>query len=206
MTGQWLHNRIRRHNALYLTLGIVFVPTAIGLWFASFWAFRLLIFLATCYWVAGAWKVSYYAAWAAIVLLAIECLRRNRRLFDLEDYAKSGYYDNILTETASGIPWTWDYGNPLGHSYLVSQFLLLAPQGTVQIFRMFRNRVRATPEAITAGARILQRLTEERKWHAVTDFPGQGVAIFLLHRLGLLRTQCEDGQTQIRLRLGEIGE
>lgn len=203
MTETEVHRRVARRNALHWTFGLLLIPTAAGLWYASFWVLWWLTAIAVYPWVERVGNIPSYVAWVGTFLLAVEGLRRTRPLFDLEDFRRSFFGDNPLTDTPAGAALHWYAGSPLGVSYFLAQALFLAPQATIHVVLLLRNRLRCEPHTIAEAAAIHRRLETARKWHQVSDFPGQAAALCLLDRLGLIRTRTEKGHREIKLRLAD---
>ena len=110
------------------------------------------------------WRISSYVALAFMVVLAIDGVRYRKPLFDLQEYTRSGYYNNFITQTETGRAMSWHYGNPLGIAYLISQALFLAPRSTVHAVKAFRSLVPTDETTVAEAAQVLRELKTQREW------------------------------------------
>jgi hypothetical protein len=198
MTVEELLRRVRLRNAFHLGMGIVLVPTSLALWVASFYVFWGLFAIPLCAFGYKGWTIGYYGAWAAMIPLAIEGWRYKEKLFDPLVFAKSGYYQNALTDTRTGRAMDFYFGGPMGMAFLVSQFLFCAPRSAVHAVREFRSTLRTDPATAAEAARIAQELKQSANWLPASAYKDSGAALALLRRLDLLRFR--DGAEEVEIR------
>jgi hypothetical protein len=208
-TARALRRHLRWHNGLYLALGVMLVPTAVGLWIVSFWVLRFLFALGLSPWVAKPWEVAWYIAWGGMAALVISGFRFTRPLFDLADYRESGYFDSFLSGSGKGLrrkmvlPSLYS-ANPMGCAYLVSQCLFLAPVAVVEAVKAFRAPIRASAATVAAAAEILDDLTAKDQWVSAATYQDRAAGLILLDRLERIRSRVEDGVAQIRRPLPDV--
>ena len=197
-----LQERVSRHNAGQIAIGLTLVPGSIALWIASFWTVRILFAFPLFAFGFPFWRISLYVALAFLVLLAIEGARYGKPLFNLQEYTKSAYYDNFIMQSQSGRLLNWRAGSPLGIAYLVSQALFCAPRTSVHAVRAFRSLVPRDEATVAEAAQVLTELEAQREWVPASRYSHHGAALMLLDRLRLIWVEIESGETQIRYPAG----
>ena len=202
MTADDLLKRVRWHNGLKVGTGVALLPLSAGLWVASFWICRILFALPLDLFVSSGWEASFYVAWVMMVVLAVEGVRYGKPLFDLADYARSGYRDNLLMESDSIRALNRYAKNPLGMAYIISQALFCAPHCTVEALKAFRSLLRIDQETAAEAAAILRELKRSRKWTPVSAYAKKGAALMLLRRLDLIWMRAEAGEIEVRYPAG----
>ncbi len=195
-----LKRRVHLHNAFWIGMGIVLIPTSLGLWIVSFWVVRIGYAIPLDALGLSASTISFYLAAATMVVLAVEGARYAKPLFDLREYSRSVYCNNLFAESESGRALNSHYNYPLGVAFLVSQALFCAPLSTIQAIKAFRSLVPRDDHTIAGAGRILQELQQGRGWVPAADYASSGAALALLDRLNLLRVRSEDGRVRIRFK------
>ena len=195
MTDDDLLQRIRRHNAVHLALGVLLVPSAILLWFASFWVFRVL-FVLPCVLFGNyeMWPTSFYVAWGCVPLLAVEGLRYRKQLFSLSEYTESLHYAAFKMTAMHAHD-----SNPFGTAWIISRFLFCAPRATVHAAKEFRSIIRVPEETVRAATEIVNRLAQERRWIPWSELSEFGPSVLLLGRLRLVWTKIDNEELQLRI-------
>ncbi|MCE9544750.1 MAG: hypothetical protein K8T25_04420 [Planctomycetia bacterium] len=205
-----LMSRIKRHNALHLCMGIVWIPVSVALWIGSFYLFRWLFGFGL--WGlensgvplgAPAGTIAYYVAIGATILLAIDGFRYRGELFNLLEYARSGYREHWLLESRSIRTLNAYNHNPLGMAYMISQALFCAPRSTVQIIRSFGLRLPTQTDTVNHAARILEALRQSRQWEPVERYQDFHRSLSLLVRMRLIWLQEQHGDWTVRYPAGE---
>jgi len=203
MSPEEIIRRVKLHNAAQMVLGVGLIPLSLFLWWISFWFFRLAFYISLHYLIDDAWTVTLYVAWLCMIPLAVEGFRHGRPLFDLGEYARSGFYDNFLRQSRSGRVINAYYGNPAGVAFLVSQMLFAAPRTIVVAIKALRSRLPTSADVARHAARILRELRTSRKWTPADEYKQFGAPLMVLDRLHLIWTEYESGHLEIRYPAGE---
>ncbi|HEX3998008.1 MAG TPA: hypothetical protein VHX65_05605 [Pirellulales bacterium] len=201
MTSEKLRAKLSRHNRLQIAIGSALCAAAPVLWVGSFWIGRYLFYLPfSIAGVQGMWGPSCYVAWAFTAILAFEGLRSSGPLFELDDFAQSGFseYESPFTSTAD----TRLVGATLVEAWVVTQTLFLAPRTTVFAIRTLQSVTRASDATIEQAAAIFTALGTNRRWHAARDFGDCGPAIRFLSRLRLIWMQGGSNGLELRFPAG----
>ncbi len=206
MTEDKLRQMVGRKNTFNLVLGILLLPGSLLLWFISFWIFRGLFFISL-YWLGkmfwprlDAASASCYIAVFCMIVLAVEGLRYSRQLFDLREFSQSSFGSSSLSTTSSGrIVNAVILGNPLGKAYVISQFLYMAPETTLQAVKALRSRLPCDAETIRQATDIFNQLHHDRQWVARDFYLDRAAAVLLLERLRLIWTSDKNGFHEVRI-------
>lgn len=197
-----LQKLVSQHNTGQIAMGLVLVPGSMALWLASFWTVRILVAFPLFAFGFPFWRISFYAALAFLVLLAIEGVRYGKPLFDLREYTRSAYFDIFAMQTESGRALSSRTLSLPGEAYLVSQALFCAPRTAVHAVRAFRSLVPRDEATVAEAAQILTELEARREWVLASRYSNRGAALMLLDRMRLIWVDIESGETRIRYPAG----
>ena len=198
MTQEDLRKRLKRHNAFQLGVGLFLLTGSLGFWVASFWIFRVLFAIPLDAFDLPAWEISFYPALGALALLAVEGFRYGKPMYDLAEYARSGYYDNFVMQSETGRALRYRYDDPMGVAFLISHFLFCAPRCTAHAIKAFRSVIRVDERAVVSATRILEELRQSRKWVSASTCADSGTALILLDQLDLIWVRTDSGGVEIR--------
>lgn len=186
MSSEELLARVRRHNMLAIALAVLLVPVAILLWMFSWHlTYWITAFLLHSFGFAAS-RISFWVAWGFCGLLLFEGLTVGRKLFDLGEYTRSGFYDNFIMQSDSGAALNLYHGSPFGRAWLLTQILLCAPHVTLEAISRFRSIISVDAAIIQDAADLLTRLRTDRNWIRARDCGARGVSVALLRRLDLI--------------------
>ena len=192
-----------RHNLLAGLRGVAWLVVAALSWVIS-WHALWWLFAVPTYMLGRIWRWSpsarmcSIAAWVGIVLLAVEGVRYSKRLFDIEEYAKSAYY-KIFTVGSDEHIGSLFLGNPFGAPYLVSQALFIAPRSTVKSLFAFKSIILMNDLVLDAAHHIINDLAAQNRWTTAQRYREHAHALGPLEKLGILQHQVTAGVVEVRL-------
>jgi hypothetical protein len=203
MTAAEITRRVKFHNAMQWFLCIGMVPLSLVLWWISWWFFRLAIYLPLELFYEGAWTASFFLAWPCLIPLAVDGIRHARPLFDMEEYMKSDFFNNFVSQSESGSAMNAYFGDPIEIAFLISQVLYCAPRAMVLALQAWRSFLPDSETSATDASRILAELRTSRKWIPAHNYRQSGAALMVLNDLELIWTEVRDGQVELRYPPGE---
>ena len=168
----------------------------------SFWFVRVMFTLSLNVLGFDGGKFGVYVAWLAVFLLVVEGLRHSKPLFDISEYACSGYYKNFVIQSKSDYGPSRYCGNPAGVAFLISQALFLAPRTIVLSVQAFRSLVPADEQTARDASRILSELRKTCQWTFALKYADNGPALVLLRNLKLIWIETELDDVKIRYPAG----
>lgn len=202
LTQADIAGRVLLHNALQLVLGVACIPASIFLWWFSFKFFQAAFTKFFEIFLDSGSTIGFYLAWLCMIPLAIEGVRNTRPLFDLSEYARSGFYDNFIMQSSSGRALSWMHGHPGARAFWITQILFSAPRTMVLAFKSLRSFLPVSSDIAADAARILSELRSSRQWTPAAEYKQHGAALKVLRDLHLIWTEEKSGQLEIRYPAG----
>jgi len=200
-----LSRRRNTHNLLTGLRGLAWLVVAAVSWVIS-WHALWWLFAVPTYMLGQLWRWSPsarmcdIAAWVGIVLLAVEGIRYSKRLFDIEEYARSAYYKAFTIGSAEPMP-TGNalVGNPLGVPYLISQALFIAPRSSVKSLFAFKSIILMNDSVVEAAHHVINDLARNNRWTTVQRYREHAHALAPLEKLNILQHHLTAGVVEVRL-------
>lgn len=195
-----LRQMIRRHNRTCLLKAALFVIGAVLLWPMCYWFFKYVTMAITYPW-GVVWSDATYSSIGAacIALLAVEGVHYGRKVFDLESYRESTYYD-FVGHGRGEFAITYMTGDMASTAYIWSNLLFCAPRCTVLAWQNLRARTQAADETIESAVELVKELRLRDDWIPAGEFSASPASLHVLDRLNVLWLRVEAGVPEIRLR------
>ena len=206
LNDHWLkHNVQARGKAAW------YLVTAAVMWWLSWWVAWIIAYALISSWSGmftasridpGGWATI--TAWAFMVLLLIDGVRKGREEFDL-----SRLYDTYIVQGATGtegealarsyLAYEHGFADPVQVGWMIAQAMLAAPRWSVSCLLAWKSIVPVNTTQLVAARAIMQKLLTHRGWMPIEEVRKHPVALMQLNRLDLLSHRMEGGELQVRV-------
>lgn len=187
---------------LAIALAVALVPVAYLLWMLSWHlTYGITAFLLHSFGFEAS-RISFWVAWGFCGLLLFEGLTVGRKLFDLGEYTRSGFYNNFIMQSGSGSALNLYHGSPAGRAWLLTQILLCAPHVTLEAISRFRSVILVDAATIQDAADLRTRLRNDRTWVRARGCGAMAISVALLRRLDLIWLEDRGDGAYIRYPAG----